>query len=74
VIAYLPSARTVTVDLTKVAGKTAKAWWFNPRGGDAQRAGDFTTAGRQRFTPPGEGDWLPVLDDASRDVAAPGQH
>jgi hypothetical protein len=73
VLAYMPSARTVTVDLPKVAGKSAKAWWFNPRGGDAQRAGEFPTAGRQHFTPPGDGDWVLVLDDASRNLAAPGQ-
>ena len=73
VMAYLPSARTVTVDLTRLAGKSARAWWYNPRGGDAQRAGEFPTTGRQHFTPPGDGDWILVLDDASRGLAPPGQ-
>lgn len=74
VMAYMPSARTVTVDLTKVAGTSAKVWWFNPRAGDAQPAGEFPTKGKQHFTPSGDGDWVLVLDDAARNLSAPGQH
>jgi hypothetical protein len=72
VIAYLPTARTFTVDLTKIAGKAAKAWWFNPRTGKSDPAGEFPTTGKKQFTPPGDGDWVLVLDDASRKAAAPG--
>jgi len=72
VIAYLPTARTFTVDMTKIAGKTAKAWWFNPRTGKSDAAGEFPTSGKKQFTPPGEGDWVLVLDEASRNMAAPG--
>ena len=72
-IAYLPTARTFTVDMTKVAGKQAKAWWFNPRTGKPESAGEFPTSGKRQFTPPGEGDWVLVLDDAARNLAAPGQ-
>ncbi len=73
VMAYLPSSRTFTVDMTKIAGKAAKAWWFNPRTGKSSAAGEFPTAGKRPFTPPGEGDWVLVLDDASRQLGAPGQ-
>jgi hypothetical protein len=72
VIAYLPTARTFTVDLTKIAGKAAKAWWFNPRTGKSDPAGEFPTTGKKQFTPPGDGDWVLMLDDASRKAAAPG--
>ncbi|HVP49195.1 MAG TPA: glycoside hydrolase family 140 protein [Bryobacteraceae bacterium] len=72
VIAYLPTARTFIVDMTKIAGKSAKAWWFNPRTGKSDAAGEFPTTGKKQFTPPGEGDWVLVLDDASRKAAAPG--
>ena len=72
VIAYLPTARTFTVDMTKVAGSASKAWWFNPRTGRSEAAGEFPTTGRRKFTPPGEGDWVLVLDDASRKLPAPG--
>jgi hypothetical protein len=73
VIAYLPSSRTFIVDMTKVAGKAAKAWWYSPRTGKSQVAGEFTTAGKRQFTPPAEGDWLFILDDASRMLRAPGE-
>ncbi len=72
-MAYLPSARTFTVDMTKIAGKTAKAWWFNPRTGKSEPAGEFPTSGKKQFTSPGEGDWVLVLDGASRKLAAPGR-
>jgi hypothetical protein len=72
VIAYMPTARAITVDMTKIAGKSAKAWWFNPRTGKSTAAGEFPTNGKKQFTPPGDGDWVIVLDDASRKTAAPG--
>jgi len=73
VMAYMPSGRMFIVDMTKVAGKAAKAWWFNPRTGHSTAAGQFSTTGKRQFIPPGEGDWVLVLDDASRNLGAPGQ-
>lgn len=73
VIAYLPSARTVTVDLAKLAKGRANAWWFDPRSGRAESAGSFAAEGSRQFTPPGEGDWVLVLDDAARMLPPPGQ-
>ncbi len=71
-IAYLPTARPFTVDMSKLTGKTAQAWWFNPRTGKSDAAGQFETTGKKQFTPPGEGDWVLVLDDASRKEPPPG--
>lgn len=71
-IAYMPTARTITVDMTKVSGSTAAAWWFNPRTGKSDSAGSFPTSGKKQFTPTGEGDWVLVLDDASKKLPAPG--
>jgi hypothetical protein len=73
ILAYTPGARTITVDLAKVSGDQACAWWFDPRTGEAQPAGTYPTAGKQDFTPPGEGDWALVIDDASRNYPAPGK-
>jgi len=73
IMAYLPSSRTFTVDMTKVTGKVAKAWWFSPRTGKSNAAGEFPTAGKRQITPPAEGEWVLVLDDASRNRSAPGQ-
>ena len=72
VMAYMPTARTIGVDLSWVCGKAAAAWWFNPRTGEAEHAGEFGTSGVREFVPPGEGDWVLVLDDVGRGYAAPG--
>jgi hypothetical protein len=29
VIVYLPTQRAITLDMTKVAGTSARMWWFN---------------------------------------------
>jgi hypothetical protein len=72
VIAYMPTARAVHVDLTKMRAKTVQAWWFDPRTGEAQSAGRFASDGIREFAPPGPGDWALVLDDAGRGLPAPG--
>lgn len=72
VVAYLPNSRPVTVDLSKVAGAYAKAWWYDPATGLATPAGKYPTRGIQSFTPPASGDWLLVIDNASLNFPAPG--
>jgi hypothetical protein len=71
-IAYLPTRRTITVDMGKMAGQNVRAWWFNPRSGQASDAGDFPTTGPQQLTPPTEGDWVLVLDGATLNLPPPG--
>jgi len=73
VMAYMPTRRTITVDMTKVSGKEAKAWWFNPRNGNATAIGTLPTTGTHQFVPPDAEDWVLVLDDGSLGLAAPGQ-
>jgi hypothetical protein len=72
-MAYMPTKRTITVDMSKIAGTQALAWWFDPRTGQAASAGSFPTRGMQNFSPPAEGDWVLVLDDASRQLPPPGK-
>ena len=72
VIAYMPTSRAISVDMSKIAGSQVKAWWFNPRNGGAAAAGIFPASGTHEFTPPGDGDWVLVLDDATRQLPAPG--
>jgi len=72
VIAYMPSRRTITVDMSKINGTKAKAWWFDPQTGKATSAGEFETNGIEDFTPPKEGDWVLVLDDISKKLPPPG--
>ncbi len=73
VIAYMPTRRTLTADMSKISGSQARAWWFDPRTGQAASAGAFPTSGLREFTPPADGDWVLVLDDASRKLPPPGQ-
>lgn len=63
---YLPTKRTLTLDLTKLSGERVAATWFNPRTGESTRIGEFTDKKRRAFDPPGEGDWVLVLDDATK--------
>ena len=72
VIAYMPTKRTITVDMSKVSGSQAQGWWFDPRTGHSTEAGVFPTSGRQDLTPPADGDWVLVLDDASLKHPPPG--
>jgi len=72
VIAYMPTKRTITVHMTKISGAQAHAWWFDPRTGKAVAGGNFPTSGTRELTPPAEGDWVLVLDDASLSRLPPG--
>jgi hypothetical protein len=72
VIAYMPSRRTISVDMGKMSGTQAVAWWFDPRAGRAIAAGNLSTSGTQELTPPAEGDWVLVLDDAAKKRLPPG--
>jgi len=71
IIAYMPSSRTVTVDMSKISGSKAKAWWFDPQTGNATSLGEFQTTGLEYFTPPKEGDWVLVVGDSSWDLPQP---
>ena len=72
-IAYMPSTRSVTVDLSQLAGDSKRGWWFDPRSGQAQSAGELPGQGLQKLTPPAGGDWVLVVDDAAANLGAPGQ-
>ena len=72
---YIPASRVVTIDLTKITGGRAKAWWYDPRTGKARPIGEFPTSGEHDFEPPDSGemiDWVLVLDDATRHYPPPG--
>jgi hypothetical protein len=72
-IAYLPSRRQVTVDMSKLSGSEATAWWYDPIDGTPILIGTFATAGSRQFTPSSNRDWVLVIDDAALDVLDPGE-
>jgi hypothetical protein len=71
-IAYMPAACEITVDLSKISGGRVRTWWFDPQTGKAESAGEFRTGGPRSFEPPRDGDWALVIDDASKQLPAPG--
>jgi Putative collagen-binding domain of a collagenase len=70
-IAYVPDQRVIGVDLSKLSGFWATAWWFDPRTGRAHFAGLHRTHSIHDFDSPA-GDWVLVLDDASLRLRPPG--
>jgi hypothetical protein len=71
VMAYLPTRRTITVDMTKL-DSAANAQWYDPSNGTytAIVGSPFANAGTRDFTPPGtnaagDGDWVLVLEATS---------
>jgi hypothetical protein len=73
---YAPIGRKFKVHMNKVAGSKVKAWWFNPRNGEARAIGEFPNQGEREFLSPDGGediDWVLVLDDAVKNYPAPGK-
>jgi hypothetical protein len=68
VVAYLPTVRTITVNMAALkAGANAK--WFDPSNGTYITISDapLTNSGTRQFTPPGnnhdgDGDWVLLLE------------
>jgi hypothetical protein len=72
---YAPVGRAFKVRMDVIKGAKVKAWWYNPRNGQAAAVGEFPNTGEREFTPPDKGemlDWVLVLDDASKGYPAPG--
>jgi Protein of unknown function (DUF4038)/Putative collagen-binding domain of a collagenase len=72
---YFPTGWAAEIILDKIGAKTINAYWFDPRKGESKLIGSFPGTGTHTFTPPTGGrgnDWILVLDDASKNVKAPG--
>lgn len=71
-IAYLPTNRSLTVDMDKIAGRKSKCWWYNPSNGKAHLIGTFKNSGTRSFIPGSEEDWVLLIDNAQMNFSAPG--
>jgi hypothetical protein len=72
---YAPLGRRFEVRMEVIHGNPVRAWWFDPRTGEATGAGEFANTGTREFNPPAPGeslDWVLVLDEASKGFAKPG--
>lgn len=72
IMVYTGAGSGFTVNLDKLAGTTARSWWYNPRTGAASDNGTFTSAGAASFTTPTNEDWVLVLDDIAAGFGTPG--
>ena len=72
-IAYIPTGRTVTVDLSRLAGETRRGWWFNPRDGSTIYTGAHPGQGLLTLKTPSSEDWVLVIDNADINLPAPGE-
>jgi len=74
-LVYVPLGRTFAVRMDAISGPQVKAWWFNPRDGQATAIGTFANTGQREFSPPAPGevqDWVLVLDDVAQNFPPPG--
>jgi hypothetical protein len=72
---YAPVGRKFKVRMDKITGPNVKAWWFNPRNGEATAIGEYPNTGEREFVSlnPGEQiDWVLVLDDGAKNFPPPG--
>jgi hypothetical protein len=73
---YVPVGRKFSIRLEKLSGKAIRAWWFDPRTGEANKIGELPKEKTHEFTPPTLGeatDWVLVLDDAAKGWGPPGK-
>jgi hypothetical protein len=67
-VVYLPDNRAVTLDLSRLRGRTIRAWWYDPSDGEVLEISGppLRAEGRKRFRPAaknaaGEDDWVLIL-------------
>lgn len=72
-IAYLPLGGTVSVNLDALQVKNVKAWWYDPRNGEALAIGTFPARGTKEFNAFTSEDWVLVIDNANIQLHAPGK-
>lgn len=70
-IVYIRSGGTLSLDLSTLSGRSWRAWWYNPRTGEAADAGPVARK-IQTFNTPTASDWVLVIDDDSKSLAPPG--
>jgi hypothetical protein len=61
-VSYLPSPRTITINLNQLKPKSLSAQWFNPLTGKMLPGNKISGKGRQKFQPPSQPhDWVLLI-------------
>lgn len=71
---YSSQGKPIAMNMGKISGQQLKAYWYNPRNGEAKEIGLFENRGQQKIEAPSSGygvDWVLVLDDASKNYPSP---
>lgn len=74
IFVYSAQGKKFTVNTGKISGKEIHSYWYNPRNGEVKDEGKTAKKAQQEFTPPTSGyghDWVLMVDDASKNYAAP---
>lgn len=67
---YLPQNKPVKIDLGQISGPVKKITWFDPRTGEKTEPQILRSNGVKTLTPPpGNHDWVLIIDDMSRTFA-----
>jgi hypothetical protein len=72
---YLPQGGALEVNLEPLQEPRLRAWWYDPRTGDAQDIGALLHKKHLEFTAPWTGpcsDWVLVIDSIEKSFPAPG--
>lgn len=72
---YFPTGKSVSLNLTVLAGDFVRGWWYDPRTGVSFPASSFPTLDAVIIQPPSQGkgnDWVLVLDEVEKQYAKPG--
>lgn len=71
---YLPIGKAFAINTSFMNAKQVIAWWFNPKDGTVQKAGNMPRSDTMQFTSPTQGvenDWVLLIDDAAKNYKRP---
>jgi hypothetical protein len=66
-VIYLPTSRTVRINVEKIKGSSIRAVWINPRNNRRYLGGFFKPKGTRELTPPSlDEDWILLVGNAGK--------
>ena len=72
VMVWFPAVSKATIEMSKINGAQAKAWWWNPNDNTSTLIGTYAGTGTRDFTPTNAGRVL-IIDVDNAGLCAPGQ-